>query len=98
MTAAPHWAWKGAYRCPECGEVYAYMRENGFPVEWTLEVYHDHQLEVPVWCIALYHKWKGRRLPAEVKMLRLAKGAQKKRARELEQGRLRHSKNPSVTL
>jgi hypothetical protein len=85
MTAArPDWA--GHYECVECKERIDFIREDGFPAEWTFEVYHDHEQKGgPLdgrWVAALYRSPKRRRVPEYVKAIRSDKVLQKGRARE----------------
>lgn len=62
----PVFDWEAEYDCPECGEVFYFMREDGWSEMqgWTLQVYHDHTEDPEgVWRAAAYRKWKGRRRP-----------------------------------
>lgn len=66
-NAAPTWDWEGDYECPDCGDMFHFMKESGvFPEGAVLQVFHDHSEEYPegVWTAAAYRTWKGRRRPS----------------------------------
>jgi len=71
MTSkAPEWEWEGEFECPECGEVFYFMREDGWEdmKGWVLQVYHDHtEYAEGVWRAAAYRTWPRRARPAITK-------------------------------
>jgi hypothetical protein len=84
-SKAPVWDWEGSYDCPECGEEFFFMREDGWEQMngWRLQVYHDHTEDPEgVWRAAAFKTWKGRRVPEIVKEVR----TQHAHARKARQG------------
>lgn len=78
---APEWDWEGHYDCPECGERFYFMREDGWKEleGWKLQVYHDHTEEPDgQWRAAAYKTWKGRRKPEIEKEVKRQHGEARK--------------------
>jgi hypothetical protein len=70
---APLHPWVGRFVCPECGEPFAFVREDGLTgtEDAYLQVAAVHTDDTAIWTGAVFRRKKGGRYPEDVKVLRL---------------------------
>lgn len=78
---APLHPWVGRYHCPECGEPFAFVREQDGLTgteDAYIQVAHVHDDDGATWTASVFRRKKGQRYPEDVRVLRLVVDEQKR--------------------
>jgi hypothetical protein len=74
-------SWVGRFHCPECGEPFAFNREQDHldgTEDAYLQVAHVHDDGGAIWTASVFRRKKGQRYPEDVRVLRLIVDEQKR--------------------
>jgi hypothetical protein len=80
-----HHPWVGRFECPDCGEPFAFVREQDGLTgteDAFLQVAHVHTGEDAIWTGSVFRRKKGGRYPEDVKVLRLVVQEQNRSVKE----------------